>query len=97
MTVNEVQELLEAWAHKHPTQNRSELINLAILTEDLGELARIIATKYSEPNHNPAATKRALARELSDIMWTITLMANQADIDLTSSFIDNLGERNERL
>ena len=97
MTVNEVQELLEAWVHKHPTQKRSELTNMAILTEDVGELARIIATKYSEPNHNPSATKRALARELSDIMWTITLMANQAEIDMTSSFIDNLEERNQRL
>lgn len=95
MTIKEAQELIDAWVYKHPAHRRSELTNMALLTEEVGELARVIATKYSEPDHDPLKTRQDMSRELADVLWALISIANQSGIDLTDALIDNLSNKNE--
>ncbi len=93
MTIKEAQELIEAWTAKVPARQRSELTSMAILTEEVGELARVIADRHSTPG-NPEGMRLAMANELSDVMWALLALANHSGIDLTEALIDNLGKRN---
>ncbi|MDR2885469.1 MAG: pyrophosphatase [Rikenellaceae bacterium] len=95
MTIKEAQELVEAWVAKVPGRHRSELTAMAILTEEVGELARVIADKHSDPTQqNVEKVRAALSNELSDVMWALFTLANQSGIDLTEALIDNLGKKN---
>lgn len=94
MTIKEAQELIEAWVGKSPSRHRSELTGMAILTEEVGELARVIADRHSDPSLSPEKVRAALANELSDVMWALFALANQSGIDLTEALIDNLGKKN---
>lgn len=96
MTIKEAQELVDAWVFKHPAQKRSELTNMALLTEEIGELARIIATKYSDPDHDPVAMRSAMGEELADVFWALVSIANQSGVDLTDALIGNLAKKNEQ-
>lgn len=94
MTIQETQELIEAWVSKHSGRRKSELTNMAVLTEEVGELARVIALKHSDPAANPEQTRAAMANELSDVMWVLICIANQSDINLTEAIIENLDKKN---
>lgn len=89
MTIKEAQELIEAWTAKKPTRRKGDLTNMAILTEQVGELARVIAQKHSDPSMSAEAIKTALSNEVGDVFWALVSIANQADIDLTDAIIDN--------
>ncbi len=93
MTIKEAQELIEAWTARKGSRNRSELTNMAILTEQVGELARVIARKHSEPNLSPKKVQEELSSELGDVFWALVSMANQANIDLTKCLIDNFEKK----
>lgn len=95
MTIHETQELIEAWVAKHNSRHKSELTNMAILTEEVGELARVIAQKHSDPAAAPDQMRAAMANELSDVMWALICIANQSDIDMTQALIDNLEKKNK--
>ncbi len=95
MTIKEAQELIDAWVGKVPSRHRSELTGMAILTEEVGELARVIADRHSDPSGQSSEKVRAaMANELSDVMWALFSLANQSGIDLTQALIDNLDKKN---
>lgn len=93
MTIKEAQELIEAWTAKEATRRKSELTNMAVLTEQVGELARVIAQKHSDPAVSPEVIQRALTTEVGDVLWALVSIANQANIDLTDALIDNFEKK----
>ena len=93
MTIRELQELLEAWTFKHGIRN-TELTNMAVLTERVGELARAIAMRHGE--HPEASNRAPLTRELGDILWSVAAIANQAGVDLTIAVTEALEHQNSR-
>lgn len=96
MTIKETQELLEAWVSKHPAaRSKSDLALMASLTEEVGELARTIAMRHGDAEHDPE-WKESMSDELGDVLWVIVSIANQHDIDLTDALIDNLEKKSGR-
>ena len=79
----------------HGVRYFNELTNMAILTEEVGELARVIARKYGEQSYK-AGEKDDLADELADVMWVIICLANQTGIDLTEAFEKNVAKKTGR-
>lgn len=96
MTIKDAQELVDAWVAKHPMQHRGELTTMATLTEEVGELARVIAQRHTDPTIDAAVLRSDMANELSDILWVVLTLASQADIDLTNALIDNLEKKNRQ-
>ena len=94
MTIKEAQELIEAWVGKHPSRYRSELTNMAVLTEEVGELARVIARKHGDPSQSQEKLKADMANELGVVMWVLLHLASQSGIDLTEALIENLDKKN---
>ncbi len=93
MTIRELQELLDAWTTKQGIRN-TELTNMAILTEKMGELARAIAMRHGE--HPDAAGRSTLTRELGEVLWNVAAIANQAGVDLTVAVTDSLEAQNKK-
>ncbi len=93
MTIKEAQELVEAWTGRKSTRRKNELTSMAILTEQVGELARVIAQKHSEPSISKKQIQEALSSEIGDVLWALISIANQADVDLTKSVIDNFEKK----
>ena len=93
MTIEEIQELVDAWNTKHGLKHQSELTNMAVLTEEVGELARVIARKHSDPAMTEADLRAAMGMEIADVMWVLASLANQSGINLTDALIANLERR----
>ncbi|MDE6715660.1 MAG: nucleotide pyrophosphohydrolase [Muribaculaceae bacterium] len=74
----------------------SELTNMAILTEEVGEVARIMARRYGDQSCKPGDTGKELADELADVLWVLMCIANQTGVDLTEAFKANLRKKTER-
>jgi NTP pyrophosphatase (non-canonical NTP hydrolase) len=97
MTIQEAQKTVDRWIQKYGVRYFNELTNMAILTEEVGEVARIIARKYGEQSEGPANTdNRELADELSDVMFVVICLANQTGIDLELAFLKNLEKKTTR-
>lgn len=94
MTIKEAQELIEAWVGKHPSRYKSELTNMAVLTEEVGELARVIARRHGDPSQSQEKLKTDMANELGDVLWVLLHLASQSGIDLTEALIENLDKKN---
>ena len=90
MTLREVQELVDAWAAKNPAGVRSDFTAMATLTEEGGELARVIAQKHSDPSMGPEVARKAVSKELCDVLWALCSLADQAGVDLTEALIENV-------
>ena len=73
----------------------SELTNMAVLTEEVGELARVIARKYGDQSFKPGE-KENLGDEMADVLWVLLCLANQTGVDLTTEFEKNLEKKNQR-
>lgn len=73
-----------------------ELTNMALLTEEVGELARVIARKYGEQRAKPGDLDKSLAEELADVLWVVTCLANQTGVDLTEAFAATLAKKTSR-
>ncbi|MFI3330811.1 MAG: MazG nucleotide pyrophosphohydrolase domain-containing protein [Rikenellaceae bacterium] len=93
MTIKEAQELIEAWTARKASRRKGELTNMAVLTEQVGELARVIAQKHSEPSISPKKIQEDLNSEVGDVLWALISIANQANIDLTRAIIDNFEKK----
>lgn len=95
MNLAPLQEAVDNWIKTNGIRYYNELTNMAILTEEVGEVARIIARRYGEQsfkttdNHN-------LAEELADVLFVLTCIANQTKIDLTTAFTENLEKKARR-
>lgn len=95
MTIEEAQKQVDTWIKTYGVRYFSELTNMAILTEEVGEVARIMARTYGDQS-TKAGEKTELADELADVMWVLMCIANQTGVDLTEAFRRNLEKKTQR-
>ncbi len=97
MTIKEAQEKVDGWIKKYGVRYFNELTNMAILTEEVGEVARIIARTYGEQSAGSTALgKEALGDELADVLFVLICLSNQTGIDLGIAFQKNLMKKTSR-
>jgi len=100
MSVAEYQKQVDLWIKTVGVRYFSELTNMAILTEEVGEVARHISRMYGEQSYKnpiePEEQKQNLADELADVLWVVTCLANQTGIDLESTLIRNIEKKTTR-
>ena len=82
MTIKELQESVDQWVKKYGVRYFSELTNMACLTEEVGELARVMARKYGDQSFK-AGEKSNIGEEMADVLWVLVCLANQTGVDLT--------------
>lgn len=82
MTIKELQESVDQWVKKYGVRYFSELTNMACLTEEVGELARVMARKYGDQSFK-AGEKANIGEEMADVLWVLVCLANQTGVDLT--------------
>ena len=95
MTLKEIQETVDSWITSIGNGYHSPLTNMAILTEEAGEVARVMARKYGDQVAKPG-DKLDLADELADLLWVTCAIANQTDIDLTEALKKNIEKKTAR-
>ncbi len=95
MTLQEAQKQVDDWIKQYGVRYFNELTNMAILTEEVGELARVIARTYGEQSFKSTDTHN-LADEMADILWVLICLANQTGVDLTQAFQINMEKKTER-
>lgn len=95
-TLHEVQLQVDHWIKTVGVRYFSELTNLAILTEEVGELARIISRKYGEQSFKAGEDGSKLADEMADVLWVLVCLANQTGVDLTEAFEKNMAKKTKR-
>lgn len=96
MTITEAQETVDQWIKSHGVRYFSELTNMAILTEEVGEVARIIARQYGDQSFKPSDRDKQLDDELADVLFVLICLANQTGIDLDAAFRRNLEKKTQR-
>ena len=96
MTIKESQEIVDEWIKKHGVRYFSELTNMAMLTEEVGEVARIISREYGEQSYKKGSEKGNLGDELADVLFVLICLANQTGIDLTDALSKNLDKKTKR-
>lgn len=95
MTIAEAQQAVDQWIKTYGVRYFNELTNMACLTEEVGELARVIARKYGEQNFK-AGEKANLGEEMADILWVLICLANQTGIDLTKELEKSIEKKTQR-
>ena len=95
MTIEEAQKTVDQWIHTYGVRYFSELTNMAVLTEEVGELARVMARKYGDQSFKEGE-KCNLAEEMADILWVLLCLANQTGVDLTQAFGESLAKITRR-
>ena len=95
-TIKDAQQIVDSWIKTHGVRYFNELTNMAILTEEVGEVARIISRKYGEQSFKETEKDSDLAGELADVLFVLICLANQTGIDLTQAFESNLKKKTER-
>lgn len=96
MTIQEAQKNVDEWIKTTGVKYFDELTNMALLTEEVGEVARIIARRYGEQSEKESDKKYDLGDELADVLWVLMCLANQTGVDLTEAFRKNLEKKNLR-
>ena len=96
MTLLEAQQQVDEWIKTYGVRYFGELTNMAILTEEVGELARVIVRTYGEQSFKKSDEKSNLADEMADVLWVLICMANQTGINLTEAFEKNIQKKTER-
>jgi len=96
MTIKQAQTQVDEWIKTVGVRYFSELTNMAILTEEVGELARIIARKYGDQSFKESDRKYELADEMADVLWVLICLANQTGTDLTTALEKNFQKKNIR-
>ena len=96
MTIANAQQEVDQWIKTVGIRYFSELTNMAILTEEVGELARIMARKYGDQSFKESDKERNLADEMADVLWVLICLANQTGVDLTDALIKNFEKKNIR-
>ena len=95
MTLEEAQKEVDNWIKTYGVRYFSELTNMAILTEEVGELARVMSRKYGDQSFKEGE-KCNLADEMADVLWVLLCLANQTGVDLTEAFRQNLEKKTNR-
>ncbi len=96
MTIQEAQKIVDNWINTYGVKYFSELTNMAILTEEVGEVARIIARRYGEQSEKESDKNKDLGDELADVLFVIICLANQTGINLEDAFKKNLEKKTNR-
>ena len=96
MTLQEAQNQVDHWIKTIGVRYFSELTNMAILTEEVGELARIMARKYGDQSFKKTENPESLADEMADVLWVLICLANQTGVDLTTAFEQNMHKKTNR-
>lgn len=95
MEIKELQEHVDTWIRTYGVRYFSELTNMACLTEEVGELARIMARTYGDQSFK-AGEKTNLADEMADVLWVLVCLANQTGVDLTAAIEANIAKKTAR-
>jgi len=96
MTINEAQNTVDKWIKKYGVRYFNELTNMAILTEEVGELARIFSRKFGEQSFKESDKDVNLEDEMADVLFVLICMANQTGVDLTAALERNLAKKTNR-
>lgn len=96
MTIKEAQDTVNQWIMQYGKRYFNELTNMAVLTEEVGEVARIISRRYGEQSFKAGEENADLGDELADVMWVIICLGNQTGIDLTEAFEKNVAKKTGR-
>lgn len=95
ITIREAQQLVDQWIRQYGVRYFSELTNMACLTEEVGELARIMARKYGDQSFKQGEEQDP-ADEMADVLWVLMCLANQTGVDLTEALKKNLEKKTNR-
>lgn len=95
MELSELQQRVDTWIKEYGVRYFSELTNMTVLMEEVGELARVMARKYGDQSFKPGE-KDNLADEMADVLWVLLCLANQTGTDLTEAFRRNLEKKTSR-
>ena len=96
MTIRDAQKQVDSWVKTTGVRYFSELTNMAILTEEVGEVARLMSRQYGDQSFKEAEKEKNLGDELADVLWVIICIANQTGIDLTNALEKNFEKKNFR-
>src|SRR5215467_4811412 len=96
MTIANAQQQVDNWIKTVGVRYFSELTNMAILTEEVGELARIMARKYGDQSFKESDKDKNMADEMADVLWVLICLANQTGVDLTDALQKNFEKKNIR-
>jgi NTP pyrophosphatase (non-canonical NTP hydrolase) len=96
MTIEEAQKIVDNWIKTTGVRYFNELTNMAILTEEVGEVARIIARKYGEQSLKESDKEKELSDELADVLFVVICLANQTGVNLTEALEKNLEKKTNR-
>lgn len=95
ITMHEMQEMVDNWIKTYGVRYFSELTNMACLTEEVGELARVVARKYGDQSFKKGE-KENIAEEMADVLWVLICLANQTGINLTQAFSETMNKKTKR-
>jgi NTP pyrophosphatase (non-canonical NTP hydrolase) len=96
MTISQAQQDVDQWIKTHGVRYFGELTNMTILTEEVGELARIMARRYGEQSEKESDKGMDLGDEMADVLWVLICMANQTGVNLTEAFQRNIEKKTLR-
>ncbi len=96
MTIEQAQQTVDQWIKTHGVRYFNELTNTAILAEEVGELARIMARRYGEQSEKESDKEKDLGDEMADVLWVLICLANQTGVDLTEALKKNLEKKTTR-
>ena len=95
MTIKEAQQAVDQWIRTYGVRYFSELTNMAVLTEEVGELAQVMARKYGDQSWK-ASEKENLGEEMADVLWVLLCLANQTGVDLTEELKKSIEKKTKR-
>ncbi len=96
ITIKEAQQTVDRWIKTYGVRYFSELTNMAILTEEVGEVARLISRIYGDQSFKENDKTKDLGDEMADVLWVLICLANQTGVDLTEAFQKNLEKKTNR-
>ena len=96
ITLAEMQRQVDEWITTTGVRYFNELTNMAILTEEVGEVARLMARRYGEQSFKASEQDKDLADEMADVLWVLTCLANQTGVNLTEAFHKNIEKKSQR-
>jgi NTP pyrophosphatase (non-canonical NTP hydrolase) len=96
MTLQEAQQQVDRWINTTGVRYFNELTNMAILTEEVGEVARIMARRYGEQSEKESDKGKDLGDELADVLWVVICLANQTGVNLEEAFLRNMEKKTSR-
>lgn len=96
LTLKEAQELVDQWIKTKGVKYFSELTNMVILMEEVGELSRLMAREYGDQSYKDTEKKKEIQDEMADVLWVLICLANQTGVNLSEAFKKNMQKKTER-